>query len=90
MNTLDSIKARRSIRSFKNDSISKEIVDDILNCGRLAPSAKNRQPWYFVITSGQTKYKIADMMISFTLSNDDTIERKNLGCPSSVNSTAHI
>ncbi len=90
MNTLDSIKARRSIRAFKSDSVSKEIVEDILNCGRLAPSAKNRQPWYFVITSGQIKDKIADMMISFTLSNDDTIERKNLGCPSSVSSTAHI
>ena len=50
MNTIESIENRRSIRNFKTNKISKEIVEDILNCGRLAPSAKNRQPWYFVIT----------------------------------------
>ena len=44
MNTIESIENRRSIRLFKSDNISKEIVEDILNCGRLAPSAKNRQP----------------------------------------------
>ena len=37
-----------SIRNFKQEDISKEIGEDILNCGRLAPSAKNRQLWYFV------------------------------------------
>lgn len=89
MNTIESIENRRSIRAFRNDEISKEIVEDILNSGRLAPSAKNRQPWYFVITKGQTKNKIADMMIDYTLNNDETLERKNLGCPSSVNPTAN-
>ena len=55
MNTIESIENRRSIRAFKKDDISKETVEDILNCGRLAPSAKNRQPWYFVVTKGRTK-----------------------------------
>ena len=50
MNTIESIENRRSIRAFKKDDISKETVEDILNCGRLAPSAKNRQPSYFVVT----------------------------------------
>lgn len=62
MNTIESIENRRSIRLFKSDDISKEIIEDILNCGRLAPSAKNRQPWYFVVTKGKIKDKIADMM----------------------------
>ena len=44
MNTIEAITNRRSIRLFKNDDIAKEVVEDILNCGRLAPSAKNRQP----------------------------------------------
>lgn len=90
MNTIESIENRRSIRLFKSDDISKEIVEDILNCGRLAPSAKNRQPWYFVVTKGKTKDKIADMMIEYTINNDDTLERKNLGCASSVNPTANV
>lgn len=35
MNTIESIENRRSIRLFKSDDISKEIVQDIINCGRL-------------------------------------------------------
>ena len=38
----------------------------------------------------KTKDKIADMMIDYTINNDDTLERKNLGCPSSVNPTANV
>ena len=90
MNTMDVIINRRSIRAFKKDNISKEIVEDILNCGRLAPSAKNRQPWYFVVTKDVIKDKIADMMIAYTINNDDTFERKKLGCRSSVNPTANV
>ena len=48
MEVLKIIEERRSIRNFKNDNVNKELIEDILNCGRLAPSAKNKQPWYFV------------------------------------------
>lgn len=37
MNTIDAISKRRSIRSFKSDDISDQVVKDILNSGRLAP-----------------------------------------------------
>ena len=90
METLKSIKERRSIRGYTKEKVSRKIVEDILDCGRLAPSAKNRQPWYFVIAENDIKDKIADMMIDYTINNDDTIERKNLGCASSVNPTANI
>lgn len=90
MNTIDAIKNRRSIRLFKSDTVSKEMVEDIINCGRLAPSAKNRQPWYFVIVKSEIKDKIAEMMIDYTINNDDTIERKKLGYESSVNPTANV
>ena len=90
METLKSIEERRSIRGYTKEKVSRKIVEDILDCGRLAPSAKNRQPWYFVIVENDIKDKIADMMIDYTINNDDTIERKNLGCASSVNPTANI
>ncbi len=88
--TLKSIEERRSIRGYTKEKVSRKIVEDILDCGRLAPSAKNRQPWYFVIVKNETKNKIADMMIDYTINNDDTIERKKLGCASSINPTANI
>lgn len=90
MNTLDAIKNRKSIRNFKNEDIPKEIVEDILNCGRLAPSAKNRQPWYFVILKNSMKDKVADLMIEYTKNNDETEERMKLNAPSTVSSTARV
>ena len=77
METKKVIEERRSIRGFKQEGISKDIVEDILNCGRLAPSAKNRQPWYFVILQNDMKNKIADLMIEYTINKDGEC---NLNC----------
>lgn len=64
MELINAIENRRSIRNFKNESISDEIILDILNCGRLAPSAKNRQPWYFVVLKGDKKNDVASIMVN--------------------------
>lgn len=57
------IEKRKSIRSYTNQEVSKEIIIDLIECARLAPSSKNRQPWKFVVVNQQLKNKIADMMI---------------------------
>lgn len=90
METQKAIEERRSIRSFKKDDISRDVVEDILNCARLAPSAKNRQPWYFVILRNDMKDKVADLMIEYTQNIDEREERKKLNVPSSVNPTANV
>ena len=64
MKTIKAIEERRSIRKYKEKEIKKDIIEDILNAGRLAPSAKNRQPWFFVVLSTELKNKIADLMIN--------------------------
>lgn len=90
MQTLEAITKRTSIRSFSQKNISRDIIEDILNCGRLAPSAKNRQPWFLVIVQNKIKDKIADMMIEYTINSDDTKERKKIGFNSSVYPTAKV
>lgn len=62
MEILKAIEDRRSIRSYKKEEITREVIEDILNCGRLAPSAKNRQPWFFVVVEDYTKDKIAKLL----------------------------
>ncbi|RLD71490.1 MAG: nitroreductase, partial [Bacteroidetes bacterium] len=43
------IKTRESIRDYDPEKpVSKELLMHILEAGRLAPSAGNRQPWTFV------------------------------------------
>lgn len=43
------IKNRRSIRSFQNQDISEKEIEMILEAGRWAPSASNRQAWKFIV-----------------------------------------
>ena len=56
------IKRRRSVRKFETKPISEEIIKDILDCARLAPTAINIQPWLFgAVTDPDLKREIADM-----------------------------
>ena len=54
----DAIKNRRSIRKYKNIDIPNNIIEDLIASARLAPSAKNRQPWEFMIVKGKTKNSV--------------------------------
>jgi nitroreductase len=53
MDCVEEILNRRSIRKFKNKAVSDEIINNILEAGRLAPTATNQQPWYFVVARNQ-------------------------------------
>ena len=46
---LELIKERRSIRAFIDKPIPEEEIEMILEAGRWAPSASNRQPWNFIL-----------------------------------------
>ncbi len=46
---LNLLKGRRSIRRYRPDPVPEELLEQILEAGRLAPSASNRQPWHFVV-----------------------------------------
>ena len=54
---LKEIQNRRSIRNYTNEIIPKEEILNLLKAGIMAPSAKNNQPWRFVIFSSDIKYK---------------------------------
>ena len=49
MEVLPEILQRRSIRSFASTPVGKDQMERILEAARLAPSAKNRQEWRFVV-----------------------------------------
>ena len=65
MSLLDLILSRRSIRRYENKEISEEVLQQILETGRQAPSAANRQPIHFVIVKDQDILKnLCDTMIN--------------------------
>ncbi len=53
MKCIEQILTRRSIRKYKNKPLDEEVVNNILEAGRLSPSATNTQPWHFVVVREQ-------------------------------------
>ncbi|OGD28173.1 MAG: nitroreductase [Candidatus Aminicenantes bacterium RBG_13_63_10] len=49
MTILDVVRGRRSVRAFKPDPVPEEALGRALEAARLAPSAKNLQPWKFIV-----------------------------------------
>lgn len=48
MDAIVCLKTRRSIRMYKATPVSQGVIEDVVDCARLAPTAMNRQPWTFV------------------------------------------
>ena len=49
LNVWEAIATRRSIRKFAPDDVPDEMIEQMLEAARLAPSASNRQPWRFLV-----------------------------------------
>lgn len=49
MDLFEAIQSRRSIRNYQDKPVEDEKLQQILNAARLAPSARNRQEWQFVV-----------------------------------------
>jgi len=49
MDVIACIRARRSVRSYEDREVEEDKLRQVLEAGRLAPSANNRQHWKFVV-----------------------------------------
>jgi len=50
---LEAIKKRQSVRSYLSKEIPEELLQQVLEAGRLAPSASNRQAWKFIVVKDE-------------------------------------
>jgi nitroreductase len=51
MDTIEAIQNRYSCRSYRADPVSSEILMQLVDAGRLAPSGRGEQPWEFVVVT---------------------------------------
>ena len=64
IDTIQAIRTRRSIRKYKPDAVPEEDLHTILQAGRWAPSASNKQPWHFIIIQNEEMRKqLADIHV---------------------------
>lgn len=62
MDAMEAILTRRSIRKYTKDPVPESLVDELLKAAMAAPSARNEQPWHFVVVSD---HKILDEIPKF-------------------------
>lgn len=59
MEFMEVVRKRRSIRKYKPDPLPEDVLSQILEAARLAPSAGHRQPWHFIVVKDdETKEKL--------------------------------
>jgi len=51
MELIEGIFTRRSIRKYSNKELSQNQIDTLLKAGMYAPSARNQQPWHFIVVT---------------------------------------
>lgn len=76
------IQNRRSIRTFQLRKVEQDKITQLLEAARLCQSAKNRQPWQFLVLTDTRKDEIADIMLSL-------FEKNDLELPGYVNSSKY-
>ena len=50
---IKAIRERRSVRNFEEKDVDKELLEKIIQAGKYAPSAQNKQPWKFIVITNK-------------------------------------
>jgi len=63
MDALECLKTRRSVRAYLSDPVvPRKDIEEIVNAARLAATARNEQPWEFVVVTDKAmREKLADI-----------------------------
>jgi len=51
--TIKTINERRATRTYKDEPIEKENINEIIECGLMAPNARHLQPWKFIAVTNK-------------------------------------
>ncbi|HHV61406.1 MAG TPA: nitroreductase [Firmicutes bacterium] len=82
MDTYYAALTRRSVRRYLRDDIPDEDLTKILEAGRTAPSAANRQPWRFVVVRDpKIREKVAAACNGQTWMADAAVILAGIGVP---------
>lgn len=62
MDALTAIGVRRSVRKFLKKPVPPKVLEKIVDAAHLAPTARNEQPWEFVVITDRERLKqVADL-----------------------------
>lgn len=58
MDVFEAVQKRKSQRSYDSRPVPRETLEKLLEAARLSPSAKNIQPWHFIVVTDPKKRKV--------------------------------
>jgi nitroreductase len=62
-NAIEVLRTRRSIRTYADRPVEHGIIEEIIDCARLAPTAMNDQPWDFVVLTAREDLRRIPLML---------------------------
>lgn len=68
--TLDTIYERRAVRKYKAKSLERKLIENVLDAGRMAPSAMNWQSWKFYVVTNKETIKLMSKEIKKAAAKD--------------------
>lgn len=60
MHVTDAVKQRRTTRGYKSEPVPDEVIREVLEIARFAPSNSNTQPWHVAIVSGGARRRLQE------------------------------
>lgn len=75
MDAIECIKTRRSIREFTEQPVSNEVLEQVIEVARFAPSWKNTQIARYVALTGSSKEKLSDSAFATWVGNANIVKK---------------
>lgn len=77
MELMDAIRQRRSVRKYEEIPVPDEVLQEVLEAGLYAPSAVNRQPWFFVVIRSKERMdKLTETMNYVSQAIEPNLKRR--------------
>jgi nitroreductase len=62
-NAIEVLRTRRSIRTYAERPVERGIIEEIIDCARVAPTAMNDQPWDFIVLTAKEDLRQIPLML---------------------------
>ena len=66
----EAIRRRRSVRGFIDKPVPPEVLREVFDVARRAPSGVNNQPWHVYVASGATRDRIREAMLERAMAGE--------------------
>lgn len=76
---IENILTRRSVRMYKMQPIPEDVMFEILNAGRFAPSGMNAQSWHFTVVQNREKLELLEKTVYSALNQSQDEQLRRMG-----------